>query len=118
MKPISTTKKRASSPDEAPRVTTAQFATANFRVAGRAASREAWQAAVRARLGTASSKRRISIMLDAPIIEHFRAAAGERGYQTLINDTLRRTVEGQQLLTELRAEMRAMLREELAHARA
>ena len=43
------------------------------------------QTAVRARV----EKRRIDIMLDVPIVEHFKALAGERGYQ-MINDTLRR----------------------------
>ena len=54
--------------------------------------------------------RRISIMLDAPIIEHFKAAAGERGYQTLINDTLRRVMEGERVVTDVRL----AVREELA----
>ena len=49
-------------------------------------------------------------MLDAPIIEHFKAAAGERGYQTLINDTLRRVVEGAGVV----ADVRLAVREELA----
>ena len=31
-------------------------------------------------------------LLDAPIVEHFKALAGDRGYQTLINDTLRRVI--------------------------
>ncbi|MFZ4538105.1 hypothetical protein [Propionivibrio sp.] len=29
---------------------------------------------------------------DAPIVEHFKALAGDRDYQTLINDTLRRVI--------------------------
>ena len=36
-------------------------------------------------------------------------AAGERGYQTLINDALRRAVEGE----HLQANLRMMIREEL-----
>ena len=52
-------------------------------------------------------------MLDAPIIEHFKASAGERGYQTLINDALRRTVEEEHLA----ANLRTIIREELADVR-
>ena len=48
--------------------------------------------------------------LDAAIIDHFKATAGERGYQTLINETLRKAVAGETLVTELRS----VLREELA----
>ena len=48
-------------------------------------------------------------MLDASIIAHFRAAAGERGYQTLINETLRRVMEGERVVTEIRLAMREEL---------
>jgi hypothetical protein len=53
-------------------------------------------------------------MLDLPIVEHFKVLAGERGYQTLINETLRRAVEGEN--TE--ADLRRILREELKKAAA
>ena len=76
-----------------------------YRVAGKPAPRAKWQAAVQARVG----KQRISIMLDTPIIEHFKATAGERGYQTLINDALRRVVEGAGVV----ADVRLAVREEL-----
>jgi hypothetical protein len=56
-------------------------------------------------------KQRISIMLDAPIIAHFKAVAGERGYQTLINDALRRVVEGDRFIAELRCVIREELRD-------
>ena len=44
------------------------------------------------------SKNRISICLDADIIEHFKKLAEEThtGYQTLINKTLREKVDGVQ----------------------
>ena len=74
MKRTSSTKAPAIS-DDAPKLTAADFKRATYRVAGKSATEAQWQAAVRARMG----KRRISIMLDAPIIEHFKAAAGERG---------------------------------------
>lgn len=50
-------------------------------------------------------------MLDAPIVEHFKALAGERGYQTIINDTLRRVIEA----GHIEADIRRVIREELAH---
>ena len=44
------------------------------------------------------AKNRITIYLDADIIEHFKAQAeiSKTGYQTLINQTLRETVDGSQ----------------------
>jgi uncharacterized protein (DUF4415 family) len=94
--------------DDAPRLTQADFDRAKFRIAGQKASKPEWQSAVRAKTG----KQRINIMLDAPIVEHFKALAGERGYQTLINDTLRRAVAGERL----EADLRAIIREELHSA--
>lgn len=108
MKRISTTRMSATSDDEAPKLTQAHFERARYRVGGRDVSRAEWQAAARARIG----KQRISIMLDTPIVEHYRAKAGERGYQTLINDTLRRAVDGEQFV----ADMRSVIREELRRA--
>lgn len=105
MKRTSTTKTPAIS-DAAPKLTQADFNRATFRVAGKNASKAQWQAAVRTRAG----KQRISIMLDAPVIEYFRAVAGERGYQTLINDALRRVIEGERVV----ADVRLAVREELA----
>ena len=93
--------------DDAPRLTQADFDHARLRVAGKDVSRAEWQSSVRTRIG----KQRINIMLDAPIIEHFKAMAGERGYQTIINDTLRRVIENGML----EADLRRIIREELAH---
>ena len=103
--------KRTSStatPDEAPRLTQADFDRAKFKVAGQDANKSEWQSAVRVK----TAKLRINIMLDAPIVEHFKALAGERGYQTLINDTLRRAVAGERL----EADLRTIIREELHSA--
>jgi uncharacterized protein (DUF4415 family) len=93
--------------DDAPKLTQANFDNAKLRVAGRDVNRAEWQTAVRARVG----KQRINIMLDAPIIEHFKALAGNRGYQTLINDSLRRVIE----TGHLEADLRRVIREELSH---
>lgn len=68
----------------------------------------------------AAGKRRITIMLDDDVIEHFRARAESEGtgYQTLINAALRAAVaaererggEAQPLTVEI---LRRVLREEL-----
>jgi uncharacterized protein (DUF4415 family) len=108
MKQTSTSKTPVTFDDDAPQLTQAAFDGARLRVGGKDASRAEWQAAVRARIG----KLRINIMLDAPIVEHFKALAGDRGYQTLINDTLRRVIES----GHLEADLRRVIREELAHS--
>lgn len=105
MKRISTSKTSQVS-DDAPKITQAHFDRAEYRVAGKRASKTDWQAAVQKQLG----KKRISIMLDAAVIEYFKSAAGERGYQTLINDTLRRAVDGESLM----GEVRQVIQQELA----
>jgi uncharacterized protein (DUF4415 family) len=51
-------------------------------------------------------KHRVSIMLDAAVIAFFKAKAGGRGYQTLINEALREAVRGQQIASELRRVIR------------
>lgn len=107
MKQTSITKTPVTSDDDAPKLTQADFDRAKLRVAGRDVNRAEWQTAVRARVG----KQRINIMLDAPIIEHFKALAGSRGYQTLINDSLRRVIE----TGHLEADLRRVIREELSH---
>jgi uncharacterized protein (DUF4415 family) len=108
MKPTSTTKTRVTFDDDAPPLTQVDFDRARFRVGMRDVSRAEWQVAVRARV----AKLRINIMLDVPIVEHFKALAGDRGYQTLINDTLRRVIE----TGHLEADLRRVIREELHHA--
>lgn len=55
-------------------------------------------------------KRRLTMYLDAAIVEFFKARAGERGYQTLINDALKQAIERESLEDALRR----VLREEAA----
>ena len=69
-------------------------------------SREAFSAAVAEQLG----KQRVSIMLDGAIIAFFKAKAGERGYQTLINQALHQAMTGEQMETTLRRVIREELR--------
>jgi uncharacterized protein (DUF4415 family) len=104
-KQTSTTKTLATTEDDAPALSQANFDGAQFRIGKQNVSRTEWQTAVRGRI----AKQRISIMLDAPIIARYKAIAGERGYQTLINDTLRRAVEGEYFVQA----MRNVIREEL-----
>lgn len=76
-----------------------------LRVALKDVSREEFSAAVNERLG----KQRVSIMLDGSIIAFFKAKAGERGYQTLINQALHQVMTGEQMESMLRR----VIREEL-----
>lgn len=54
-------------------------------------------------------KRRVTILLDTGLVEYFKAKAGERGYQTLINETLRQAVAG----NDLEELLRRIIREEM-----
>ena len=53
-------------------------------------------------------KQRITIMLDSTIINAYKAKAGGRGYQTLINETLRKGL----LADSVKEALREVLREE------
>ena len=55
-------------------------------------------------------KQRITIMLDEAVINAYKAKAGGRGYQTLINDTLRRALDADSLKDALREVIREELR--------
>ena len=79
--------------DEYPKVTQSDLDRAKFRVG----------------LEPAPRKRRVTILLDTVLIEFFRAKAGERGYQTFINETLRQAMEREGLEESLRR----IIREEL-----
>ena len=81
--------------DEYPEVTRADLDRAKFRVG----------------LTPAPRKQRITILLDTSLVEYFKAKAGKRGYQTLINETLRQAKEREELVSTLRR----VIREELHH---
>ncbi len=55
------------------------------------------------------SKKRVTLYLDAAIVEHFKKTAGERGYQTLINETLRQSLEH----ADIESTIRKVIREEM-----
>ena len=79
--------------DEYPKVTQADLDGATFRVG----------------LKPAPRKRRVTILLDTGLVEYFKAQAGERGYQTLINETLRQAMQHE----DLEERLRRIIREEL-----
>jgi uncharacterized protein (DUF4415 family) len=41
------------------------------------------------------TKQRVNIYLDTAVVEHFKAAAGARGYQTLINEALKNAIHAE-----------------------
>lgn len=51
-------------------------------------------------------KQRITIMLDAAVVQAYKAKAGGRGYQALINETLRRALEADSVKEALREVIR------------
>jgi uncharacterized protein (DUF4415 family) len=62
-----------------------------------------------AKLQAESGKTRITICLDDAIVRAYKAKAGGRGYQTLINETLRRGLEAD----SVKEALREVIREEL-----
>lgn len=79
--------------DDYPEITQTNIERAEFRVG----------------LKPAPRKRRVTILLDTVLIEYFQAKAGDRGYQTLINEALRQAMERDSLEETLRR----VIREEL-----
>jgi len=54
-------------------------------------------------------KKRVTLYLDASLVERFKEMAGERGYQTLINETLKSSLQQ----SDMEALIRKVIREEL-----
>jgi uncharacterized protein (DUF4415 family) len=88
--------------DDAPLLTAEDLARARHRINGRNVSRKEWKGAVEKQLG----KQRVTIMLDTSVLEFFKARAGERGYQTLINQSLHQFMQGEALEDTLRRVLR------------
>jgi len=80
-----------------PEVTAEQMAQAELRMGGKVISK---------------GKVRVNMYLDAAIVEYFKAKAGGRGYQTLINETLKDSIRHQ----DLEQILRQVIREELSLA--
>ncbi len=56
-------------------------------------------------------KKQVNMLIDPDILDYFRQKAGRRGYQTLINRTLRESMERESLLDAVRK----VVREEMHH---
>jgi uncharacterized protein (DUF4415 family) len=79
---------------EIPEITEEQMKRATLRIGGEPVAR---------------GKVRVNIYLDADVVAYFKARAGGRSYQTLINDALRTSV----LADDLETVLRRVVREEL-----
>ena len=77
-----------------PEVTAEQMAKGTLRVGGQPITK---------------GKVRVNMYLDAEVVEYFKAQAGGRGYQTLINETLRESMRAK----GIEAILRRVIREEL-----
>lgn len=58
------------------------------------------------------NKQRVNIFLDGAVVAHFKSKAGERGYQTLINEALKQAIQAE----TLEGVVRKTIREELRRA--
>ncbi|MGD9825317.1 BrnA antitoxin family protein [Desulfobacter sp.] len=77
------------------------------------------RAVLRQGLKPVEKKQRITIMLDAGVIGYFKSKAGKKGYQTLINESLKKVIaEDQADQPSLESILRKVIREELAKASA
>jgi uncharacterized protein (DUF4415 family) len=94
-------------PDDAPELTGDELSRkgATWKIAGKRVSPGKGKGAFRALLG----KRQVNMMLDNAVVAHFKARAGGRGYQTLINEALREAIHKESLTKALRR----IVREEL-----
>lgn len=86
--------------DEYPEITPDKIKSAKYRVGMKEVSKEEWRATLPPR------KQRIHIMLDTSVVTWFKGKAGERGYQTLINETLKQAINSDDLETVLRKVIR------------
>ena len=57
------------------------------------------------------AKQRVNIYLDSAIVEYFKAEAGERGYQTLINEALKNAIQAKTIEKTIRHVIRQELKE-------
>ena len=56
------------------------------------------------------NKQRVNIFLDGAVIEHFKSKAGDRGYQTLINEALKQAIQAETIESVVRKTIREELR--------
>ena len=92
--------------DEIPEMTDADLARSTWKIGDKVVS----EAQGRAAFGTALKKQKVNITLDPDVLAWYRMKAGGRGYQTLINATLREAMRGVQVAETVRAVVREELR--------
>ena len=80
--------------------------TPRLRIGLKDVSHEEFSAAIQEKLG----KQRVSIMLDGDIIAYYKSKAGERGYQTLINQALHDAMQHEGIENMLRKVIREEFR--------
>ena len=56
------------------------------------------------------NKQRVNIFLDSSTLDYFKSKAGGRGYQTLINETLKQSIQSEHLESVIRKTIREELR--------
>jgi len=102
------TKRRWADPDDAPALTGRETSRrgAVWKIGGKKVSAAKGADAFRMILG----KRQVNMMLDNVVVTHFKRRAGGRGYQTLINEALRKAIDRESLETVLRRIVREELR--------
>jgi uncharacterized protein (DUF4415 family) len=61
--------------------------------------------------GNSPEKTRVTLWLDAPVVERFKHMAGGRGYQTLINETLKASFQQEDMASVIKQ----TIREEMRH---
>jgi uncharacterized protein (DUF4415 family) len=81
-----------------PEITEEQLGQATLRVGGKPVSK---------------GKVRVNMYLDHEVVEYFKAQAGNRGYQTLINETLKESMR----TDKIESIIRQVIREELSAAK-
>lgn len=59
-------------------------------------------------------KKRVTLYLDAALVDRFKTLAGDRGYQTLINETLKTSLQQ----ADIERTIRRAIREELRSSKA
>lgn len=94
--------------DELPELTETNLGRGVWKINGKVVTPDEGRMA----FSTALKKQKISITLDPDVLAWYRTQAGGRGYQTLINATLREAMRGQQMADTVRQ----VIREELRHA--
>ena len=63
-----------------------------------------------ARAAALPNKQRVNIFHDGAVIEHFTSKTGDRGDQTLINESLKRAIQAESLEWPIRGTIREELR--------